>query len=501
LSGPALLIETILVDDLYARGQFTECLAASEGDVSKTLLRARTQMRLRHFREALDELDRAPEDPGDAEATALALRLQCGAALMDWPEVARVTTLARSLRNVSDAGRAEIAIARASAAFYQGDAVEMRSALLAMNGHVAPRFIAWELCLLSLAASLERQYIEQARVLERMVRFIEETPAAMEVALLANAAQTLADLSREVFSANTFEFAVRLAERIAWTPDLAEQKFLAQRSLAWAYALRGLHRKAQRMMHALVDAAPSPQWRATLYAELAYLVRIAGSGEAADALLEHASEYALAISWESSNEERVGLLSLIELTAERDVPASLALLDRYEAIGTRISGGLSLAHDHRLEAMEWHARAVALLASGRKREAMALLERSFTTFKGSGYSWRAASSALRLHGLTGERKWLKCAQDTIADFPDCAFAAEVRRRESGSSDPRVASLTLTQRRAFQLVCEGMSDAEIAGAMEITINTARNHVAAVRQSFGVHTRSQVVAIARSSRLVV
>ena len=488
------------MDEVYANGRFTECLSASEGDVSKALLRARSYMRLRRFREALEELSKASDYSDDAEATALALRLHCSAALTDWPEVARIDGVTRSMRNVSEAARAEIAMARAAAAFYQGDAAEMRSILLAMNAP-APRFIAWQQCLLSLAASLRRQYVEQAHIVERMVRFIEETPAAMEVALLANAAQTLADLSREVFSANTFEFAVGLAERVPWTADLAEQKFLTQRSLAWAYALRGSHRRAQRMMHALVDSAPSPRWRATIYGELAYLVRICGSSEAADALLEHASENALAISWETSNEERVGLLSLVELTAERDVPASLALLEMYEAIQTPISSGYVLAHDDRLEAMEWHARAVAFLASGRKREAIVLLERAFSAFKGSGYTWRAASSALRLHGLTGDRKWLLCAEDAIADFPDCAFAAEIRRRASGSSDPRLASLTSTQRRAFKLVCEGMSDAEIAGAMEITINTARNHVAAVRQRFGARSRSQVLAIARSSGLLL
>ncbi len=288
MSGPALLPESTVVDELYAKGHFTECLLASEGDVAQALLRARSHMRLRHFREALDELE-ASEDSGDAQATGLALRLHCNAALMEWAEVAKLDGLARSLRNVSESGRAEIAIARASVAFYRGDAAEMRSILLAMNAQIAPRFIAWQQYLLSLAASLQRHYIEQARALERMVRFIEETPAAMEVALLANAAQTLADLAREVFSAKTFEFAVRLAERIAWTPDLAEQKFLTQRSIAWAYALRGSHRKAQRIMHTLVDSAPTLQWRATIYGELAYLVRIAGSNEAADALLEHAT--------------------------------------------------------------------------------------------------------------------------------------------------------------------------------------------------------------------
>jgi DNA-binding CsgD family transcriptional regulator len=490
-----------VVDELYARGRFAECLAASKGDASKALVRARSYMRLRRFRVALDELSVAFDWQGDAGATALALRLHCSAALGDSAEVTRLGELARTLQDVSAEGRAEIAIGRAYAAFYRGDAAEMRGALRAMNPTVAPRFGAWQLCLLSWAASLQHQYVDQALLLERMVQFIEETPAAMEVALLANAAQTLAELSREVFSINTFEFAISLAERIAWTPDLAEQRFLTQRSLAWAYALRGSQRRAQRMMHSLVDTAPSPQWRATIYGELAYFARASRSNEFAAALLEHAADCARATSWVPYGEERVGLLSLIELTAEHDGAASLAFLALYDEVGTGIETGLVLSHDRRLEAMEGQARAAVLAATGRAREAVALLERSFATFKSLGYSWRAASAALRLHALSSDHKWLKRASDAIANVPECALAGEIRRRETGSSDPRLAALTLTQQRAFWLVCEGMSDAQIADAMEVTINTARNHVAAVRQRFGAHSRAKVAAIARSSGLVV
>ena len=131
--------------------------------------------------------------------------------------------------------------------------------------------------------------------------------------LLAGKPAQLAGLSREVPSVREFEFATSLAARVQWTPDLAKERFLTERALAWAHAARGAHRTAQRMMHACGDAAPSPQWRATIYGELAHMVRMVGAGEAADALLENATEYARAISWDCAGEERVGLLSLIEL--------------------------------------------------------------------------------------------------------------------------------------------------------------------------------------------
>ena len=233
LSGPRVYPSPYIGRTL-SEGKFTECLSVSEGDASKALLRARAHMRLRRFREALEELRTASNDSDDTEATALALRLHCSAALMEWPEVARIDGLTRSMRNVSEATSAEIAVARASAAFYRGDPIEMRSTLLAMNAHAAPRFVAWQLCLLSLAASLQRQYVEQARTLERMVRFIEETPAAMEVALLANAAQTLADLAREVFwpILSSLPFGSRKRSRGRRTSRC--RNFLTRRSIASA---------------------------------------------------------------------------------------------------------------------------------------------------------------------------------------------------------------------------------------------------------------------------
>lgn len=501
MTGPARLLDSIAPEELYAKARFTECLGETKGDPAKRVLRARALIRLRRFRDARAELERVGEGKGDTAATVLALQLHCGVALGDRAAVTTLLDRARVLGRLSDAGRAEIAIARAYEAFYRGDAVTMRNILLTISEAAGPRFYAWRLFLLGMAASLQQQYEDQARYLEQMVRFIDETPAAAEVVLLASAAQTLADLSREVPSLTVFEFAENLARHVPWTPDLAEAKFLTERSLAWAHAAHGSHRTAQRMMHACADNAPSPRWRATIYGELAYMIRLVGAGEAADAMFEHATDFARAISWETAREERVGLLSLVELIADHDPATSDALLKMYDGIGTELSRHLVMAHDRRLVAIEQHARGCTLAAAGDAVGALALFERSLLTFQKLGLAWRAAGSALRLHALTGDRKWIRRAADAVAHFPRSAMAAEVRRREIGFADPRLAALTSTQRRAFRLVCEGLTDAQIATALKITTNTARNHVAAIRQCFGAHSRSQVVAIARSSGLFV
>jgi DNA-binding CsgD family transcriptional regulator len=485
-------------EELYSKACFSDVLTATTGDASRRLLRAHTYICLQRHYDALSEL--SPSAIGADSAATLALRFHCYAALMDWKACEKLNQQLSSELLQKDSDRAEVAVARGYEAFYRGDAADMRSALLAITTAAGPKYHAWRLFLLSLSACLEKRHGEQARYLEQMVRFVEETPAASDMGLLANAALTLADLSCETPWVNTFEFAVSLAGRVVWNQDLAHHKIWTERALARAYAARGSHRKAQRILHACLDAAPSPQWRAAIYGELACIVKTIHAGEVADALIEHAVDYALSISWESSGDERSGLLTLVELVGDHDPTASLALLNVYDAIQSGVLRSFVPAYDRRLKAIEQHARGSAMAAIGCRLEAASLLQESFMAFRTLGHSRRAAASALRLHALTGDRKWIKRAAEAIADSPDSPTTAEIRRRESGYSDPRFSSLTSAQRRAFQLVCEGMTDAEIANALRIKITTARNHVAAVREVFGAHSRAQVVAIARASGLL-
>jgi DNA-binding CsgD family transcriptional regulator len=133
-------------------------------------------------------------------------------------------------------------------------------------------------------------------------------------------------------------------------------------------------------------------------------------------------------------------------------------------------------------------------------EAIPLLKAAFSTFARLGFTWRAASVSLRLHELTGDPAWLREAQDAVRELPNSAIAREVRRRAHGGSDPRYASLSPAQRRVFELICRGKSNKEIAVALDISVNTARNHVSAVIARFGAHSRAHLAAVARDSGLV-
>ena len=97
---------------------------------------------------------------------------------------------------------------------------------------------------------------------------------------------------------------------------------------------------------------------------------------------------------------------------------------------------------------------------------------------------------------------LRYASDAVQDFTQSSVAEQIRRRAAATVvDPRVAALTPAQRRVFALLCEGLSDKEIAKSLSISPETAKNHAARVRVAFGVHSRAALIASARGLAEVV
>jgi DNA-binding CsgD family transcriptional regulator len=303
-------------------------------------------------------------------------------------------------------------------------------------------------------------------------------------------------LVREIYAPNSFAFAVRMAETLPWNEELETERFLTFRGLAWAYALRGFHEKAFQYAYFARDIAPSASWVTASYCDQAYLARMAGEHRSADALLDHAVACAKETDWSSRGEERVSLLNLVELVADRDPATARAVLSIYEGIPVSIAPSLAFAHDVRLSAMEEHAKGITLAVSGDRAAAVENLASAYATFSSIGYAWRAAAAALRIHVTTGEDAWLRYASEAVEDFTQSSVAEQIRQRAAATTvDPRVAALTPAQRRVFALLSEGLSDKEIAQRLGISPETAKNHAARVRLAFGVRSRAALIATTR------
>jgi DNA-binding CsgD family transcriptional regulator len=492
---------TLAPGEFFRAARFSEYLAATEGDdrIEVRLERARSCLVLSKAGDALAELASMNEATGDLAAIVGALRCRALTMLGEWDQVDQC--LAAELpEGTMKIGRAEMALARTVAATRRGRGEDVRAAALQIGAEDAdPWYCSIQRFFTAWSFVLTNEYDAATQALQSAVEFMLSSPERMDAVLLARSAQALASLSRDMFSTDRFEFVVSLEQRIPWTTDLRENHFAVRRCLAWGHALHGSERAAHRIMFELFEEAPpTPQWRPWIYADLAYLIAATGYDEITDPLIEQATSVALQTSWTSLGEERIGLLNLIELAADRDLAAAEALLDIYDRIPVKIGPNFAVAHGSRLDAIENHARGAVLGAQGQTEEATRVLKLAFATFSQFGFAWRAAAVSLRLHALTGDREWLRRAEDAVAEFPNSAIAREIRRRAHGAKDSRLASLSPAQRRVFDLLCEGKSNKEIASALKISVNTARNHVAAVLARFDAHSRAQLVAAAREFR---
>ncbi len=489
--------------NLFRAARYTELLRITEDDDSDDahILRARAYLHKDCAADAIAELNAVQALEGDAAASAGALRCRAWSRLSNRDSVDEwLQTDLTSYGMLSAVGRSEIAIARGIVAMHRGHTDGIHDAAEAIEVDAGPWYASWKLHLTAWAAASADDYVEQGRRLEQLAGFMLENPAALDVMLLARCAVGLSNIAREIFSIPRFELVVRLEAEIPWTQETHEFRFMVKRALAWAHALHGSARNAHRLIFELVDQVPSPAWRPLLYSDQVHFVQATGCDEILEPLLERAIEYSTEISWESEREERVGLVSLIVVTAEHDVAAARSLMNTYDSIETNIAPNIAIAHSHRLRAMEEHARGTLLAAEGNETEGRRLLKKAYDANVGFGYSWRPAFIALQLHTLTKDGAWLHKAEAAAAELPESAIGREIRRRARGSADPRLASLSPTQRRVFELICHGKSNKEIASALKISVNTARNHVAAVLARFGAHSRAHLAAVAHESGLL-
>jgi DNA-binding CsgD family transcriptional regulator len=481
--------------ELFSKGELTACVRAAESapELSERILQVYALARLGNYNDGLDALAKIEAVDSDDRALVSALAAQC---YLLQGEVEKGRCVLAELREAPSNIEAlfEIAYARMLLAWNEGHATGMEIALESVDVTWQPHLYGRWLAGRSWAAALRGDYPAQLQLLKETVKHLQ-TPAGTDVSLLAASTRSLVHLVREIAAPGAFEFTVSAVQQIPWTADLEHERFLTFRGLAWAYALRGMHETALHYAYFARDIAPSVMWIMACYADQAYLARMAGEDWSADALLKHAIACAQEIEWSSPGEERIALLNLIELAADRDLEAANRLLDIYQLIPVALSPRLALSHDERLQAMEKYAGGTVLAAAGDRTAAIAELQSSYSSFKSIGYAWRAAAVALRLDAITGDHVWLRHAAEAVEGFPDSSVATEIRTKAVGVADPRCARLTPAQRRVFDLICQGLGDKEIAGALRISPDTVKNHAARVRTAFGVRSRAALIAASR------
>ncbi len=484
--------------DLYNQGRFDAFLqrSAAATSIAERILRVRALIRMNDHVAALDTIAGIEDAGADDAALLLALKSSCHSYRGEADLARSALAMVRPYPYGADV-QFELAYANVLIGWIESDPEAMDRALHTIDVSGSPKVFGRWLYALSWLASLRGEYGEQLRVLEQAARHMSEVPEARDLFLLAKTVRAMSHLVREIYAKETFAFTVRMAETLPWNEELEAERFLTCRNLAWAYALRGMHDQAFRYAYVARDAAPSAQWVTASYCDQAYLARMAGENQSSDALLLHATASARATCWSSPAEERVSLLDLAELLADRDAAAAQEIMSAYDAIAAPLAPKLALARDSRLAALEAYARGAVLAAAGDRPGAVDSLTQAYMAFCTIGYAWRAAAAALRVHTITGEDAWLRYAGEAVADFTESSVAEQIRKRAAATVvDPRIAALTPAQRRVFALMCEGLGDKDIALRLSISPDTVKNHGVRVRAAFGVRSRAALIASTRT-----
>lgn len=475
-----------------ARGHFAAAALAVADEVpsaGRYLLAAQVAHRLRNPAEALRHVRE-----GDAggfytseqhRALAAALEGACLAALKRSDEArARIRDVHVPVGPDTElAGEATYYVALT--AWMLGEYRSANATIVERNTRVSPGLAARFEFLSGWISAAEERYGEQMHHNMQALKLLESDSVG-DAGLLASVARSISALIRDSADATAVPLVTRLEQTIPWTPHTTFERFQVLRTLAWANAMAGEYILAIKQLNRAKQLAPTPQAKMLSHLDHAWIAQISHEPLHAAAQLADADDWSKQVDWARANDDEIGVLILAaELYAPVDNDRAKAYLEKALGQFDRSGPSVGFAHDRRMRAFYDFAEARVRLAAGDRRVAMHRAERALTVFRSIGYRWRAANAALLLHRLGAEGDWLSEVAGVAASYPRSFIAAEHARLTSGKQSP-LETLTRRQREIVALIKAGKKNADVAVALNMSINTVRVHKGRIFRAFDVKT---------------
>jgi DNA-binding CsgD family transcriptional regulator len=287
-----------------------------------------------------------------------------------------------------------------------------------------------------------------------------------------------------------------------WTEETAIAEMFTHRNLGWSAAIDGRYLLAYQRFEQSRRCAPSSAHRALAHTDRAYIAFVSDESRTAEAEIMAAEIAANEADWSTAGEARMALLLLAELRAPKQVTTARAHLETYRSVAAPFPAMLPAGSptDPRRGAMEHYATGVVERSEGRRSSAIKHFRESFTTWRGIGYKWRAALTAVHLGDLTLSDVYYDCAAIWMREGFPRAWFGRTLTRHIAATHPDMQALNAGQRAVLRGLVDGKRNKEIAEILDLSPNTVRNRIASVMRAFGCQTRTQLVAELRSRSVV-
>jgi len=483
----------------WAAAEYERCLqlcSAAQTDgaarVNHAVLRARALLRLgRHADVARGLNALLSHEDLDVRLTVRGL---IGVARVRSGDASALSLLQAALADAATASigvRSEMAINVALAYYAQGDyaAADASLDLVAPNTDIvyarALEFRGWTALARGDQERATAWFMKELDTHDRC----NERDRYMEV----NCTQALAALALERFDWTAWAVVARRRARLEWSASSLQEHrmFVAMRAAVWAYDVEGDPQQAAWEARCAEEWAPSEAFRVQALCCRAAVARKAREPISQRNHVEVAYRLfnGLRRPLGRGDESMVPLVLAEELANAGRAGDAREML---EVFRTRsISPVISMSHDPRVAGFERLVEGQVFEAEGSFSEAIAAFREAFEFFSGTGSLRRSLTAAVRLLRLSPDDTYLWQHVDLVVARTAkgswiVSLADGLRRAHAARR------LTAVQRAYLRLLCDGKSNPEIARLRMRSVNTVRNQVATLFETFDVQSRAELVA---------
>ena len=341
----------------------------------------------------------------------------------------------------------------------------------------------------------EERAREQAERLLELLRSLDPNRNDF-VEIRAWSTHTLAALAREIYIPSAISEIDRQLNGVPWPEDFRPNLFQTLRGLAWAKALQGDYFNAFRHLKRASEVTETTAWKVVAACDRSYLARCFAEHRWSRVELDEAEQIATRVDWHATlAEERIGLLQLAELFGNLDTARSAMYLAQYRELGD-IKSPLYYQNDARRAAYAQYSTGIVELSLGNKKRGLAELREARKVFERFGYDFRVARCLIDEFHATGNKSLLPDIEEKLRNYRQSWLTTELRNLTEYSE----TQLPPMQRRVFEELCQGKSNAAISMALGRSEFTITNHIKQIFKAFGVKSRSALIAEAIRRGLV-